>query len=100
MPTTESSFEWDEDKRLSNLAKHRIDFLRARSVFDGRPRVDADSSVPHESRIASIAMLDGTCVTAIWTERNGKIRFISVRYARRSERALFQRKTGIRPDGA
>jgi uncharacterized DUF497 family protein len=41
-------FEWAEDKRLSNIAKHDIDFLRARAVFDGRPRVDIDSSVEDE----------------------------------------------------
>ncbi len=29
-------FEWDEAKRISNLAKHDIDFLRARFLFDGR----------------------------------------------------------------
>jgi uncharacterized DUF497 family protein len=93
------SFEWDEDKRRVNLAKHDIDFLRARSIFDGRPRVDIDSPVEDEWRLQSIAMLDATCVAAMWTERSGKIRLISVRHARRGERALFHRKTGIRPDG-
>ncbi|MDP8909407.1 MAG: BrnT family toxin [Chloroflexota bacterium] len=37
-------FEWDAAKRLSNLGKHGIDFLRARAVFDGLP--DAPSAVP------------------------------------------------------
>jgi len=27
-------FEWDEGKRLSNLAKHGLDFRRAVDVFD------------------------------------------------------------------
>jgi uncharacterized DUF497 family protein len=30
--------EWDEKKRLSNLAKHGIDFLDAARVFDGPTR--------------------------------------------------------------
>lgn len=98
MPSAELMFEWDEDKRQRNIAKHGIDFLRAKSVFDGRPRVDIDSSVEDERRMQSIAMLDETCVAAVWTERNSKIRLISVRHARRGERALFQRKTGLRPD--
>ena len=93
-------FEWDGHKRLSNLAKHDIDFLRARVIFDGRPRVDADSSVDDETRMVSIAMLDDTCVAAVWTERNGKTRLISLRHARRGERALFWHKTGSQPDGA
>ena len=29
-------FEWDEDKRQSNIAKHGIDFDRAATLFDGR----------------------------------------------------------------
>ena len=33
----ELEFEWDEEKRLSNIAKHGIDFLRVRELFDGRP---------------------------------------------------------------
>ncbi len=28
-------FEWDEPKRLSNLQKHGIDFVRACQIFDG-----------------------------------------------------------------
>lgn len=94
----EMGFEWDEEKRRINLAKHDIDFLRARAIFDGRPRVDADSSADDESRTLSIAMLDGTCVAAVWTERNGRTRLISVRHARRSERALFRRRTDIQQE--
>lgn len=29
-------FEWDEAKRISNAEKHKIDFRRARDIFDGR----------------------------------------------------------------
>jgi uncharacterized DUF497 family protein len=31
-------FEWDEEKRLSNIAKHGFDFIRAARLFGGRPR--------------------------------------------------------------
>ena len=34
------NFEWDKVKRRSNIEKHGIDFIRARHVFDGRPRHD------------------------------------------------------------
>jgi len=36
-------FEWDEEKRLSNIAKHGFDFIRAARLFDGRPELDAQS---------------------------------------------------------
>jgi uncharacterized DUF497 family protein len=28
-------FEWDEDKRLANLRKHRVDFVDVPAIFDG-----------------------------------------------------------------
>jgi uncharacterized DUF497 family protein len=28
-------FAWDEDKRLTNIRKHGIDFLGVETVFDG-----------------------------------------------------------------
>lgn len=30
-------FEWDEEKRLSNMAKHGFDFIHAARLFDGGP---------------------------------------------------------------
>jgi uncharacterized protein len=27
-------FEWDEDKRLTNLRKHGVDFVDVTSIFD------------------------------------------------------------------
>jgi uncharacterized DUF497 family protein len=27
--------EWDEQKRLTNIAKHRLDFVRAAMIFEG-----------------------------------------------------------------
>jgi len=27
--------EWNENKRLSNLKKHKIDFIGAEEIFDG-----------------------------------------------------------------
>jgi uncharacterized DUF497 family protein len=31
------NFEWDEVKRVINLARHGIDFGKALELFDGRP---------------------------------------------------------------
>jgi uncharacterized DUF497 family protein len=43
-------FEWDEDKRLTNVTKHQIDFADARALFDGRPVVVAYTRVEGELR--------------------------------------------------
>ena len=93
-------FEWDEDKRRSNIAKHGIDFIRAKDIFDGRLRVDVDSSRHSEQRVMSISVLDSVHVAAIWTERGNRIRFISVRDAHRSERTLYQRMIQMQLDGS
>jgi len=29
-------YEWDEDKRQTNIVKHGIDFVAAVKIFDGR----------------------------------------------------------------
>jgi uncharacterized DUF497 family protein len=39
-------FEWDEDKHQQNLAKHKLDFVAARLVFDGRATITARSDYP------------------------------------------------------
>jgi uncharacterized DUF497 family protein len=79
------TFEWDEAKRQSNLAKHGIDFRDVRRLFDGRPVVTARSPYPDEARYATTGVLDGRFVTAVWTRRNDAIRIISARRARNAE---------------
>lgn len=88
-----TTFEWDEAKRQSNLAKHGIDFLRIQELFDGRPTLTSPSPYPSEVRFLTTGNLDAEFVTVIWTRRNGTTRFISARRARdgeiRAYRALY-----------
>jgi uncharacterized DUF497 family protein len=65
-------FEWDEDKRLANIGKHGIDFVQARSIFDGRPIFEVPSPYDGERRLLTTAILDQVYVTAIWTVRQGQ----------------------------
>jgi len=87
-------FEWDEEKRRGNLEKHGIDFLDACQVFDGRPRIDADSPREGEQRFQTTAQLGSRFVTVVWMERAGVVRVISARRARdgeeRAHRQLFR----------
>lgn len=78
-------FEWDEEKRLANIAKHQIDFDELDQLFDGRPLYEFDTDRFGEARTSSTGELDGRLVTAIWTWRAGKRRLISVRRARDAE---------------
>ena len=69
-------FEWDEDKRLANIAKHGIDFEDAQDLFDGRAVVEFDSSYVFEARRKRPGYIGDRLVTAIWTSRGDAIRLI------------------------
>ena len=78
-------FEWDEGKRKSTLLKHGIDFLDAARIFDGRPTVHAPSKYPDGDRWIATARLSGRFVSVVYVHRNGRIRIITARRARRNE---------------
>lgn len=82
-------FEWDDAKRQANLAKHGIDFLDARSLFDGRPVVTTRSPDPNEERYLTIGIVNDRFVTAIWTRRGEAIRIISARRTRDAEKRHY-----------
>ena len=78
-------FEWDEAKREANIVKHGVDFLFVQALFDGRPVISAQSPRRDEDRYATTGLIEGRFITAIWTWRNGDVRIISARRARREE---------------
>ena len=80
------NFEWDETKRLVNIAQHGIDFDRAVALFDGRPLLMVPGTSHGEVRHLAIGELEGRIVAAVWTWREDSIRLISVRSARHGER--------------
>lgn len=83
-------FEWDEAKRLSNLGKHGIDFLRARAVSDGCPRRTERSTYTQEERFLTTGILADRFVTVVWTQRGETIRIISARRARVGEERAYR----------
>ena len=88
-------FEWDENKRRSNIEEHGFDFILAARLFDGRPRLDAVSPRRGEHRILSIGEIDGVVIAAAWTQRGESIcRIISVRRARYAEERQYREVFG------
>ena len=83
-------FEWDENKRQSNLLKHRIDFVDVRALFDGRPNVSVPATSIDEQRFATTGQVQGRFVTVIWTWRGDARRIISARSARDGERRAYR----------
>ncbi len=87
-------FEWDEGKRLVNLAKHRLDFADARLMFDGRPTLTAASAYPFEARFLTVAMINGKIFTVVWTWRGEARRIISFRRSRNGEERTYRQAHG------
>ncbi len=86
-------FEWDNQKRLTNLDKHSLDFLDAVAVFE-TPHVVVPSTHSSEERKLAIGMLEGRFVTVVYTMRNEAIRIISFRRSRYEERQKYQKLHG------
>lgn len=78
-------FEWDEQKRQSNLTKHGLDFRRAKLLFDGRPAIHILSQHPEEEHYLTIGMVDDRFITGVWTWRGTVVCLISARRARDQE---------------
>jgi len=89
-------FEWDDDKREANLAKHGVDFLDARTIWT-RPVLDpADLRlVDGELRPTALGMIEGEIIVAVvYTLRGDVMRIISARRARRNERKIYHDRFG------
>jgi uncharacterized DUF497 family protein len=49
-----------------NLEKHKLDFVDAKLLFDGRPAIMAVFDNPCETRDVTTAMIDSKFYTVIW----------------------------------
>jgi uncharacterized DUF497 family protein len=82
-------FEWDEQKRAANLAKHGLDLAAGAWLFDGRPVYSYPSPRQDEARYVTVGYLQDTAVAVIWTNREDAIRLISMRRARDVEKRHY-----------
>ncbi|WP_333823820.1 BrnT family toxin [Pinisolibacter sp.] len=88
-PLDTASFEWDNNKRLANIAKHGIDFEDAIDVFF-EPHLDEPLSYPHEARRKALGLIGDRLVAVIYTWRGPSIRIISARRARANEQRAYR----------
>jgi uncharacterized DUF497 family protein len=82
-------YEWDEDKRRSNLARHGLDFRRAYLVYENSGKLTLKSRYSHEPRLVDIAEVEGRALVLVYTLRREAVRCISFRYAKRKERRVY-----------
>ena len=86
-------FEWDLEKAARNLAKHRVTFTEAASVF-GDPLATTVPDPDHsetEERLLTTGLSRTGRVLIVWhVERPDVIRLIGAREASRSERRIYE----------
>ncbi|MDK9695080.1 MAG: BrnT family toxin [Siculibacillus sp.] len=84
-----TSFKWDGNKRLKNIAEHGIDFEDVIDVFF-EPHLDGPLSCPHEARRKALGPIGDHLVAVIHTWRGTSVRIISARRARADEQRAYR----------
>ncbi|MBF2057937.1 MAG: BrnT family toxin [Cyanobacterium sp. T60_A2020_053] len=83
-------FEWDENKRQTNISKHGIDFIDAQKIFDyDTVTIEDDRFNYGEQRFIAIGLLNGKTIVVVYTEISNKIRIISARKATKNEQQIY-----------
>ncbi len=85
-------FEWDAAK-ADNRLKHGISFDDAAQALLGLG-ISQQSMRGDENRFVSICECDGRTIVVIWTPRDGALRIISARAARKNERTQYDQAIG------
>lgn len=95
-PAPPEGFDWDPDKYLVNLHKHKIPFLVAAEAFldpngwDARCYLHEDAK-PAEYRYDWLGVVSGVCLYVTYTIRDDIVRIISARKAERREVDVYFR---------
>ena len=90
-------FEWDHAKNAANIAKHGIGLATASRIFEGLVLTAEDRRRDYgERRWNSIGCVAGVAILVVThTDRQGRVRIISARPAKRAERTGYEE--AIRP---
>jgi uncharacterized DUF497 family protein len=86
-------FIWSERKRALNLKEHGLDFIDARSVFEGLTYTFEDDRFSYgEQRSFTLGLLAGIPVSIAHPENDHEIRVISFRKATSREAKIYFRE--------
>ena len=84
-------YEWDEAKRVANLRKHGLDFVRAKLVLESEYVLIIDSARKNEARKQAFAYVFDmlTVLTVAFVPNTERCRIVSFRPAKRKERENY-----------
>ncbi len=86
-------FEWDPQKAVKNLRKHKVPFTEAATVFDDALSVtvaDPDHSMEEDRFIIVGKSYRRRLLIVSFAERGDRIRVISARELTRAERRAYE----------
>jgi uncharacterized DUF497 family protein len=85
---------WDENKRLSNIANHGVDFRDLAGLEWRRALIFEDQRRDYgETRLIAMAPLRARVHVVVFVERNAARRIISARKANSREVAFYEKQT-------
>jgi len=83
-------FEFDDQKSVTNMEKHGIDFIEAQGIWDDPDIIEIPARVVDEPRFLVVGMFRGTCWSGVVTYRAERVRIISVRRSRKEEIEIYE----------
>ncbi len=86
-------FEYDPEKSQRNKAKHGIDFDEAQTLWEDPDLLEIPARTQDEERFLVIGRIGIRHWSAVITYREGSVRLISVRRARKEEIALYENES-------
>ena len=86
----EGDFEWDEEKAVSNLAKHGVSFPEAATVFADPAAVYIDDGAAIERMVVIGMSIRDRVLFVVHVEQRRRDRLISARPATRAEREVYE----------
>jgi uncharacterized DUF497 family protein len=84
--------EWDDEKNKQNRRKHGFDFHDAPAIFTDYYLEKLDIRADYEEdRWIALGFVHGVMAVLVYTERDGKLRPISLRKATPAEQLVYER---------
>ena len=87
-------YEWDGNKRLANLDRHKVDFIDAID-FEWNTALETidDRNDYCEERLITLGFIGNKLHVMVYTIRGHKIRIISLRKANKREFKYYEKET-------
>ncbi len=87
--------DWDENKRIANLANHGVDFRDLGLPNWSKALVFEDMRRDYgEQRLIAMGRIGPRLHVVVYVERNGERRYISARKANSREIAYYEKQAG------